>query len=235
VNLRPTAALTLLLIVSAGSVAAAQPAPAADRPPAGADQARDVVREILATPEFAGAAGPSAVDRLAAAAADWLIDLLRRLGLDGGAGVEIARGLAWMVAALAVAGLALLLVHTWRRRGAHAAAGPTAGSREVSRPSAEWVARVAQALDTGELREAVRCAYLAAVVRLEEQGVWRVDEARTPREYLRLVPPDDRRKQPFGDLTREFERSWYGAQPADTRGLWRWLEECGCPPRNPAT
>lgn len=232
-NLRLAVTLPLLLLALAGSAAVAtQVAPAPNRPTA--ERAREMLQEILGTPEFAGARGPSAVDRAIAALQEWVLALLRRLGLDSSTGVRLARGIAWMVAALAVAALVPLLSRTWRRRGAHAAALP-ATAREAGRPSAEWVARVARALDAGDLREAVRCAYVAAVVRLEEQGLWRLDETRTPREYLRLLPADDRRKRPFAELTREFERAWYGLQPADTRGLWLWLEECGCPPRNPAT
>src|SRR3712207_7448718 len=44
-----------------------------------------------------------------------------------------------------------------------------------------------------------RCAYHAALCRMEEQGVWRVEDSRTPREYLRLLPPGD----PRGPLRSE--------------------------------
>jgi hypothetical protein len=39
----------------------------------------------------------------------------------------------------------------------------------------------------GEARDAVRAAFNAALLRLEEEGVWRADESRTPREHLQLL------------------------------------------------
>jgi Domain of unknown function (DUF4129) len=63
--------------------------------------------------------------------------------------------------------------------------------------------------------------------RLEEQGVWRVDESRTPREYLSLLKPRDARYAALVDLTREFEQVWYAARPADSRGLLDRLEGSG--------
>jgi hypothetical protein len=56
-----------------------------------------------------------------------------------------------------------------------------------------------------------------------------MDEARTPREYVRLLPASDRRRVPFHELTSEFERSWYGGRATDVTRIWQWLEACGCP------
>ena len=35
----------------------------------------------------------------------------------------------------------------------------------------------------------------AVISRLEEEGAWRLDDTRTPREYLRLLPADHRRRR----------------------------------------
>jgi hypothetical protein len=94
----------------------------------------------------------------------------------------------------------------------------------------EWARRAASVDD---VREAVRCAYRAATGRLEEEGVWRVDDARTPREYLRLLPADHRRRGPLADVAGRFEEIWYGARPAtpdDRRTVLGRLRELECLP-----
>jgi hypothetical protein len=101
--------------------------------------------------------------------------------------------------------------------------------------SREWAAKARAALRDGDAREAIRCGYHAVLFRLEEQGVWRVDESRTPREYLSLLKAQDARHAALVDLTREFEQVWYAARPADGRGLLERLEVFGChAPSEPA-
>ena len=56
---------------------------------------------------------------------------------------------------------------------------------------------------------------MAQASRLESKRLWPADRARTPREYLALVAPDDARKAGLGSLTQTFERTWYGARPTD--------------------
>jgi hypothetical protein len=52
--------------------------------------------------------------------------------------------------------------------------------------------------------------YWAAISRLESRGLWPVDRARTPREYLDLIAATDPRRDDLTSLTRGFERIWYG-------------------------
>jgi hypothetical protein len=54
--------------------------------------------------------------------------------------------------------------------------------------------------------------YWAAISRLESKRLWPADRARTPREYLALVAPDDPRRAGLATLTRSFERTWYGGR-----------------------
>ena len=44
--------------------------------------------------------------------------------------------------------------------------------------------------------------------------MWPADRARTPREYLALVAPEDPRQAGLASLTRSFERVWYGGRTA---------------------
>ena len=123
----------------------------------------------------------------------------------------------------------------WRGRSpiTRAASPLGLGSGAAARPRARDLAlRALAAARLGQTREAVRCAYGAALVRLEEQGVWRIDDARTPREYLPLLPGD--RQSPLRsmlDLTRRFEQIWYGNRAAvadDARRVTDHLEALGC-------
>lgn len=56
--------------------------------------------------------------------------------------------------------------------------------------------------------------YWAAISRLESRGLWPVDRARTPREYLGLIAAEDPRRDDLTSLTRGFERIWYGYRAA---------------------
>ena len=88
---------------------------------------------------------------------------------------------AWAAAIAALIGLGYWLARTIAEhpRGAPLSLGSAAAPRPRAR---DLALRALAAARLGHTRDAVRCAYGAALVRLEEQGVWRIDDARTPRE-----------------------------------------------------
>ncbi len=51
------------------------------------------------------------------------------------------------------------------------------------------------------------------------ERMWPADRARTPREYLRLLPAADPRLENLTTLTRSFERTWYGGREAGSSRL----------------
>jgi hypothetical protein len=63
-------------------------------------------------------------------------------------------------------------------------------------------------------REAIHLVYWAAIARLESRRLWPADRARTPREYLALIAPEDPRRAGLAALTGSFERTWYGGRAA---------------------
>ncbi|MGC2615074.1 MAG: DUF4129 domain-containing protein, partial [Terracidiphilus sp.] len=67
---------------------------------------------------------------------------------------------------------------------------------------------------SGLWREAIHFVYWAAISRLESRRLWPADRARTPREYLALVAPEDPRRPGLSQLTGTFERFWYGGREA---------------------
>lgn len=78
-----------------------------------------------------------------------------------------------------------------------------------------WATLAEAAAAEGAWRDAVHSLYWASVTELEGQRVWRQNNARTPREYLRLVPPDAPQYAPLRVLTQLAERIWYGLAAAE--------------------
>jgi hypothetical protein len=77
-----------------------------------------------------------------------------------------------------------------------------------------WLEDARNAASSGLWREAIHFLYWAAISRLESRRLWPADRARTPREYLALVAPEDPRKIGLSQLTSTFERFWYGGREA---------------------
>jgi hypothetical protein len=192
-------------------------------------RARSAVQKILERPEFQRSAASRWLERLQRRIGDWLADLRQRLGLSRSTGLRTAQALAWMTALVAAAGLGVWLARTLAHpRGAALDLGAGYTARRKAR---ECALRALADARAGNLKEAVRSAYKAAVLQLEEQGAWRVDESRTPREYLRMLGKGDSRTPLMMDLTQRFEQIWYGdrvVSPDDTSRVTAHLEALGC-------
>jgi len=193
---------------------------------------RGALADVLAAPEFRGRqryAGLMAfVDRVRR----WLRSWLPEARQGAAAVVPILRYATWVIAAIAFVLLAWL---TWRvLRGASrdtAAARPRPARGADPVDARTWAARARAAAAAGDAREAVRCAYHAVLHRLDEEGAWTIAEARTPREYMRLLPPADRRQPAVSFVARLFEGAWYGgAEPGidDARQAVHHLRDLGC-------
>jgi len=97
--------------------------------------------------------------------------------------------------------------------------------------SREWARDALAAAERGDYREAVHCAYWAAIASLETRGVLKSDRARTPRESLRLLDPHPREQKLLREFTLLFELVWYGYRPAsgkDWSNARSHLENMGC-------
>jgi hypothetical protein len=190
----------------------------------GGGEARAALDAILAEAEFRGAGHETWRTSVGRHIREWIDAKLQALAGRRLAWEFVGRLLAW---AAALGALVTLAVAAWRLQWSRTV--PL--SLESAPPrltSHEWAARARTAIAAGDRREAVRCAYHAALFRLEELGAWRVDPTRTPREYLSLLPREDARRGIVGDLTRDFERAWYGGDTPDTHGLAAQLEGLGC-------
>lgn len=187
--------------------------------------ARAQLAAVLSRREFRFVRPPSWWDLMWARVWRWIgrqIDkLTRRLHLRP----SVSNVLSWILLGAAFLLLAFMLWRNLRR-----------ASRSMTRldlqapPSGAWgwrqwadAARTAAAEQ--RYRDAVHCSYWAAVFRLEQLGVWRLDDSRTPREYLRLLPRESRHREPLASLTRSFEMAWYGYRPVTSEQAQSALEE----------
>jgi hypothetical protein len=199
------------------------------RPQAESGERRAQLNKILADPEFEAVRGPSWLDRLKQRVAAWFLKLLLRV-VSSSAIPTISD-----VAVYGLIGIALLALSYWIFRTIRDNAGVETllpGTFAVSSKEwGLWMAEARAAADAGHWRDAVHLAYWAGISFLETQGWWPPDRARTPREYLRLLPSSSEHSPALRELTRNFEVVWYGTQPADAEAFSQTvaqLERLGC-------
>jgi hypothetical protein len=188
---------------------------AAMPPPAHALQ-REAMTQVLAGRDFRNVAVPSPREALLEQVGAWLnqlFDSAERFAARspwigraaiGGFILVICVGLVW--------GL-LQIERRWRVRLIPESSAPEPGAASA-RDWQLWLDDARRAAAAGQWREAVHFVYWASISRLESRRLWPADRARTPREYLALVAPNDPRKPRLATLTRSFERIWYGGRPA---------------------
>jgi hypothetical protein len=200
---------------------------AAEAPDSSANRAR--LNTILAAKEFSNIHGPT-----------WLDGMKQRLGafLLRWLGRTFASSVIPTIGDVAVYGLitlAVLLLAYWMYRVIR-----NSGELETilsfplpvsSKEWTLWMAEARAAAERGNWRDAIHLAYWCGVSFLEAQGLWRPDSARTPREYLQLLPSSSEHQPALVALTRSFEVVWYGKQEADADTFSRTLaqlEKLGC-------
>jgi len=205
------------------------------------------LRAILSRPEFRQVHGPTWWDRLWQRFQMWLDSLpvwqrfrtwlkalLGRLvaRLTGDERIAwFARLLPWAILICAAGGLLAWMIRQLLRRSSLRILklGIPQPAPVQSWPQMTEAAR--KAATTGAYREAIRLAYLAAIHRLGDLKFWQVDPTRTHREYLRMVRPEQAEYAPLALLTRQFELTWYGTQPAtpaEFETVAAQLERLGC-------
>ncbi len=185
--------------------------------------------EILSRREFRNVKGESWYERLKDAVQRWLAHLLNRI-LFSSAFPVVSRIVIWILVALAVIVALLWVIRNYRQSNIYT---NITGVPETltAKPWRDWQAEAQLAAREGRWRDAVHLSYWAAISFLESQGLWRPDRARTPREYLRLLAAGDAHRDPLQQLTRDFEKVWYGTDAATAEsfaGASALLERLGC-------
>lgn len=184
---------------------------------------------ILARPEFRNVHGPTFFNRLAqrllAAILRWLELLFTSSAIP-----TISKIFVYGLIGLAVLTLGYFAYRQIKSASARENVVPT--ELPVSaRNWALWLAEAQAAAKQHNWREAIHLAYWAGISFLECQGTWRPDRARTPREYLRLLPTASEHRETLQELTRIFELTWYAKRRADAgvfNQTMQALERLGC-------
>ena len=176
---------------------------------------RATMAQVLAGRDFRDLE-PSVRDTVLERVNNWLNHLLETVTRWRSRSAWVGRLLVWgflLAVCIALVWALLQLRRRWRVRLA-----PERRAPETTAPSARnwqlWLEDARRAAAAGQWREAVHFVYWASISRLEARRLWPADRARTPREYLALLPLADPRHPALSTLTRNFERIWYGGRSA---------------------
>lgn len=176
----------------------------------------DTMKQVLAGREFRNLKQPtdrdSAMERLSA----WLNKFFANFDKLRTRSAWVGRAIIWgffLAVALGLAWGLMQMERRWRVRLVPLSERP-APEAASARDWQLWLADARRAAAAGLWREAIHFVYWAAISRLESRRLWPADRARTPREYLALVAPEDPRQPGLASLTRSFERTWYGGRAA---------------------
>jgi hypothetical protein len=185
------------------------------------EQAKSRLDSILARPEYVtGARGPNALTRLLQRFARWLEKLFpRRRNVDPGRFDLISLIVRVMVIGVAVLVLIYvlrILLTRFQRSGkvkAKKKAEPriVLGERLEPDATATDLLSEAEALARqGDLRAAIRKAYIALLVELGDRKLISLAHHKTNRDYLNSVRSIPDLHSQMRGLTDSFERHWYG-------------------------
>jgi len=204
-------------------------AQAYERVPPDSSAAHAKLNQILSRREFNQVHGPTWWDRLKYRILMWIFRLLSRF-FGTSAAPTIGKVLVWSLVAIAVIVTAFFVYRAIRQSARIESIVP-----QVLPVSAKgwrvWMQEAQAAAGSGNWRDAVHLTYWAGISFLEQSGMWRPDQARTPREYLRLLPAGSERRPPLSALTRTLEQTWYGSRPAGPETFSEAItlvEELGC-------
>lgn len=190
---------------------------------------RTAINNILARREFRNVHGPTWWDELKRRILEWLLRLVSRM-FGSSAFPTVARVVVWTIVGIAVVVVGWAVFRAIRRNAGLESI--VIDAQPVSaKPWTAWMEEARAAAAKAEWRDAIHLAYWAGISLLEARGMWRPDRARTPREYLRLLPSQSEHRPALTGLTRRFEVVWYGYGTADEPACAQTLtelEKLGC-------
>lgn len=152
---------------------------------------------------------------------EFLEKLMPKWGGPAGGGGAFAGVIPFVQLVVILAAIALIIFAlrfvTIRRRAAKVGDG-LMSEEEVALPADEWLKRADQLALEGHHRQAVRCLYLACLVRFDEHGIIPLRREETNWEHLRRLEKSRTRPADlnFRDVTSRFDVIWYGER---TQGM----------------
>jgi Domain of unknown function (DUF4129) len=160
---------------------------------------------------------------------DWLDRWLRHLlfGARGRRPVFSLRAVVFLAVLLALAMLAMAVQAARRRQRRRAPDAATAAPMlapaqdddPLSRASGQWESYARDLAAAGRFREAIRAWYHAVLVTLYKRGVLHYRKGRTNWEYIATIPPSTSWRPALVEMTRHFEREWYGRDRSSPEAL----------------
>jgi Domain of unknown function (DUF4129) len=191
---------------------------------------RQKLSQILARREFRTVHGPTLWDQVVQRVQRWIVHWLDRMFRKVSYVPHGGEIFVWCAIALAA-----IVVVIWLKRTAERQIIDWPREPILFAPSQKhwrkWLADAREVAHQGHWRDAIHLAYWAAISQLEQAGAWPPDRARTPREYLRLLPEASDKRPALDTLTRRFEIIWYGQHEAgadDFADTIVQLEKLGC-------
>ena len=177
---------------------------------------RNTMKQVLAGSEFRGLQQQTVSDTVLEKLGNWLNRLFESAGRLKARSAWVGRVIVWgfiLAVCVALVWFLVRLERRWRVRLTPDGDRPAVGAASA-RDWQLWLDDARLAAADGQWREAIHFVYWASISRLESKRLWPADRARTPREYLALVAPEDPRKPGLAQLTGSFERTWYGGRSA---------------------
>lgn len=174
------------------------------------ERLRATARDLLARPPFS-TEDPGPVTDVLLRIRAWLA-----AALEAVLGAVVGnQALAWAVVGLATS-VVVLLVLRWGRHVRREPGVATPGEGRSRRSAAAWLAEAEEHAVAGLWGPAIRCAYVALVTQLAEQGLLEESRGLTVGEIDRLVAASAPARAPrVADAGRAFEDAWYGHRRAD--------------------
>ncbi|MGH9875468.1 MAG: DUF4129 domain-containing protein [Pyrinomonadaceae bacterium] len=199
--------------------------PAAGASASKADESRKL-EEILKRPEYVQQVKQeNALSRLLKRFVNWILSWLPKPKPMNPGGIGILSRIAqWVVILLALGVLAfvlkMFLPRLFRNRGpkkkSKAKARIVLGETlEPDQTAFDLLAEAEALARRGELRAAIRRAYIALLVELGDRKIISLAQYKTNRDYLRAMREIEPLYRNVKQLTDSFERHWYGLAQAD--------------------
>ncbi|MFM9873351.1 MAG: DUF4129 domain-containing protein [Fimbriimonadaceae bacterium] len=191
-----------------------------------ANQAKEILSNPLYRENVDTSKGESwlsdAIENLFRKIGDWLSNLFKgkeapQVGGIGG-GAAIIQGIVYLLIAILVGFLIFMLAQIRLKKKLIGNDEDSLVSDEEAKRSADqWIKEADRLAADGLFREAIRCLYLACLIRLDEQRVLRFERHETNWEHLHRFRDISNKPGAF-DLqpaTQKFDHAWYGLVPQD--------------------
>ena len=205
--------------------------PAAETSASKAEESRRL-GEILKRPEYAHQAQEkNALSRLMDRLAEWIRSLFPKAKpMSPGRASIVSRLVQWIVIILALGVLGYVLTlflprlfknrspKKKRKEKARIVLGETL---EADQSALDLLAEAEALARRGELRAAIRRAYIALLVELGDRKIISLAQYKTNRDYLRAMREIEPLYHNVKQLTDSFERHWYGLAQANETD---WLQ-----------